>query len=64
MVGLMKDTEEEGRDQSSCQARCEAGGNARNNMKYCTPIHRAWHLNKTTDTKEMFLILLLSFCTS
>lgn len=37
----MEEPEEEGWDQSSCQARCEAGGYARKNMKDCTPVHRA-----------------------
>lgn len=41
MVGLMEEPEEMGWDQSSCQARCEAGGNARKNMKHCTPLHKA-----------------------
>lgn len=31
-----EETQEEGWDRSSCQARCEAGGYARKNMKHCT----------------------------
>lgn len=32
----MEEQEEEGLDQNSCQARCEAGGYARKNMKHCS----------------------------
>lgn len=41
--GLMEDPGVEGRDQGSYQARCEAGGYARKNMKHCTSPHRARH---------------------
>lgn len=43
VVGLMEEPEKEGWDQSSCQARCEAGGYARKNMKHCTPLRRDRH---------------------
>lgn len=41
----MEEPEEEGWGQSSCQARCEAGGYARKNMKDCTAVHREQHIH-------------------